>query len=203
MKKLLTLALLLGLSAGASWADVMTFGWETGSPDVLGLFGASVPPMYLSVATSPVYNGVYSLQVVDNEASGTPQAYLAWIRGLTDGMVVTASFARYDITPAASPSCRIWAHWNDDPNNVMGYAGSASGNNDYGPGTGWDFASWSWTVSAGHTGLVIEVRTYSNPGDTVWIDDITVEAPAGTIIMMPDFTTAVEEGTWSQIKSLY
>ena len=59
---------------------------------------------------------------------------------------------------------------------MNGYAGSAGGNDAYGDGLGWDFASWTWTI-AGHTGLVVEIRTYSNPGHTVWIDDLTVTAP--------------------------
>ena len=61
----------------------------------------------------PVHGGTYALKCVDDMPSGTPQGYLAWIRGLQDGDQVTAGFWRYDITPNASPSCRIWGHWND------------------------------------------------------------------------------------------
>jgi hypothetical protein len=89
---------------------------------------------------------------------------VAWILGLSDGDEVTASFWRYDITPGSTPpSCRIWGHWNDDPEDVYGYSGSAGGNNDYGPGTGGDMVEHTWTVEEGHTGLVGEVRTYSDP----------------------------------------
>ena len=84
----------------------------------------------------------------------------------------------YDDTPDAAPSCRLWGHWNDElPGNIDGYSGSASGESDYGPGEGWDYTSFIYTVADGHTGLVIEARTYSSPGDIVWLDDLHVEIP--------------------------
>ncbi|MFH1730746.1 MAG: PEP-CTERM sorting domain-containing protein, partial [Planctomycetota bacterium] len=43
----------------------------------------------------------------------------------------------------------------------------------------------SWTVADGHTGLVIEARTYSDPGDTVWLDDFQVTCPdTATVVMI-------------------
>jgi hypothetical protein len=142
------------------------------------------------------------MELEDNSPTGTPQAYIAWIVGLTDGDEVTASFWRYDTTPGGAPSCRIWAHWNDDPSDVMGHDGSASGNNDYGPGTGWDETEYTWTVADGHTGLVIECRTYSGPGDIVWIDDLTVTAPETATIYTPDNYTSITPTTWGAIKTM-
>ena len=116
---------------------------------------------------------------------------------------VTASFWRYDTSPGSSPSCRIWAHWNDDPNDINGHNGSAGGNSDYGPGTGWDETSHTWTdTTMTHTGIVIEVRTYSGIGDTVWIDDMVVTAPPGTTIYTPDNYTELHCTTWADIKSM-
>lgn len=175
MKRTLLLVAALLMSATSAFALTVTYGWEDGNT-ILGKYGDVLE----SNVTSPVYAGSRSLQLVDmssGDSISTPQAYVAWIKGLVDGDIVTASFWRYDTTPGTRPSSRIWAHWNDDPTDVMGYAGSASGNNDYGPGQGWDNTSWSWTVSGGHTGLVVEVRTYSEDGDTVWVDDLSVTAP--------------------------
>jgi len=124
--------------------------------------------------------------------------------GLTDGDSVTASVWRHDTTPGASPSVRIWGHWNDDPSDVNGYHGSASGNDDYGPGTGWDQTAFTWTVADGHTGLVIEARTYSIAGDTVWIDDLHVEFPPTATLYIPVAgASATEPVSWTDVKALY
>jgi len=196
MKKLLTIALVL--VAASVIAVEYNYGFEDqGLP--LGIYG----DMNCSIVTSPVHTGTYALQCEDAQASGTPQAYVVWIKGLTDGDVVTAGFWRYDDTPGASPSCRIWGHWNDDPMDINGYAGSASGNDDYGPGLGWDYTDYVYDVVDGHTGLVIEVRTYSNPGDTVWVDDLYIDAPATAEVIFPEGDVATESGTWGQVKALY
>ena len=81
--------------------------------------------------------------------------------------------------------------------------GSASGNDDYGPGEGWDYTFWEWIVPAEHTGLVIEVRIYSNPGDTVWVDDIEVLAPDHAFIQFPGGPVGVEDRAWGEVKSLF
>jgi hypothetical protein len=200
MRNLILLSSVLLITAASAPALTETYGWE-GTGTVLGLYGTGNPPMNVQIVTSPVYSGSHSLELEDNSPSQTPQAYIAWVLGLSDGDEVTASFWRYDTTPGSSPSCRIWAHWNDDPGDVMGYNGSAGGNSDYGPGTGWDQTSYTWTVSGGHTGIVIEARTYSGIGDTVWIDDLEVTAPDGTTIYTPDNYTELHAETWGAIKS--
>jgi hypothetical protein len=183
MKGILTVAMLGVLCVPVHAVQMVNYGWEDGGT-VLGMYGASTPPMFATNVTSPVHGGQRSLMLEDNSVSGTPQAYVAWITGLQDGDVVEAGFWRYDTTPDAAPSSRIWAHWNDDPNDIDGYDGSASGNVDYGLGAGWDWTSYMWTVVDGHTGLVIEARTYSNPGDTVWIDDLCISAPDSAIVVV-------------------
>lgn len=193
MKFMVLLVLPLTALAGTA-----TCGWE-GTDTILGNYGDIIA----SIATDPVYSGSQSLKLEDNASSGTPQAYVAWITGLQDGDVVSGSFWRYDVTPSSAPSCRIWGHWNDDPTDINVYSGSASGQSDYGPGTGWDMAEYEWTVVDGHTGLVIEVRTYSSPGDIVWIDDMTVTAPAGTTIIVPEDFVALERDTWAGIKATF
>jgi hypothetical protein len=205
MRILLLVAVALMFALPALANPIPVVDWEC-HYTVLGLYGSGDPPI---IATNvgdpdPVYEGLRSLRLEDNSPSGTPQAYVAWVRGLAPGDSVTACIARYDDTPDASPSCRIWGHWNDDPGDVNGYAGSAGGNSDYGPGAGWDVTCWTWNVAdTGHTGLVIEVRTYSNPGDTVWVDELIVDAPMTAEIVIPDCENPVAEATWSSIKALY
>jgi hypothetical protein len=205
MRKMLLVAVALMFALPAFANPIPVVDWECGYT-VLGLYGTGDPPI---IATNvgdpdPVYEGLRSLRLEDNSPSGTPQAYVAWVRGLADGDTVSACIWRYDTTPGASPSCRIWAHWNDDPDDVNGYNGSAGGNDDYGPGTGWDQTCWTWYVeTSGHTGLVIEVRTYSNPGDTVWVDELIVDAPMTAEIVIPECDNPVNNATWSSIKALY
>jgi len=177
MRMTIPMACILVLCAGVVAAQqTQTCGWEDGVTTTLGEYPVGGVIATNVGAPDPVHSGNRSLKL-ENAAGGTVQAYVVWVTGLTDGDVVYASFWRYDTTPAASPSARIWAHWNDDPGDINGYAGSASGNSDYGPGTGWDMTDYSWTVVSGHTGLVVEIRVYTDPGDTVWIDDLTATIP--------------------------
>ncbi len=188
MKKLVATAIALLLSASSAFALTATYGWEDGNT-IIGKYGT----VLAYNVTSPVYQGSRSLQLVDNySGSNTPQAYVAWIKGLQPGDVVTASFWRYDTTPNASPSVRIWGHWNNDPNDVNGYNGSAGGNNSYGSVSGWDKLTMTWTVASGMSGLVVEARTYSDGNDTVWIDLLEVTAPdrAGVSIVTPGGTVS-------------
>lgn len=182
----------------AAFAATETCGWE-GTDTILGSYGDIIA----SIDTDPVYAGSQSLKLEDDMASGTPQAFIGWVTGLDDGDTVAASFWRYDVTPSAAPSCRIWGHWNDDPGDINVYSGSAGGQSEYGPGTGWDLAEYEWTVVDGHTGLVIEVRTYSNPGDIVWVDDLTVTAPDGANIIVPDDYVSLNRNTWAGIKAAF
>jgi len=203
MTRLLFVIAAVGLLVAPVHADAANYGWEDCGL-VLSLYGAGEPPIIVTNVMDPVHSGLRSLKLEDNASSGTPQAYIAWIVGLTDGDSVTASVWRHDTTPGASPSVRIWGHWNDDPSDVNGYHGSASGNDDYGPGTGWDQTAFTWTVADGHTGLVIEARTYSIAGDTVWIDDLHVEFPPTATLYIPVAgASATEPVSWTDVKALY
>ncbi len=195
MKLTLLAAMVLALSAPVL-AATETFDWE-GSGTILGMYPSDA--VEATISAEHVHGGSQSLKI-ERLSESTPQAFVAWIVGLSDGDEITASFWRYDVTPGDPPSCRIWAHWNDDPDDVGGYAGSAGGNSDYGPGTGWDETEHTWTVADGHTGIVIECRVYSNPGDIVWIDDLTVTAPEGATIYTPEQQELTSD-TWGAIKS--
>ncbi|MBD3335402.1 MAG: hypothetical protein GF355_07780 [Candidatus Eisenbacteria bacterium] len=128
------------------------------------------------------------------------------MRDLLPGDTVTASFYRYTEMGGREPSCQIWAHWNDDPDDLYGFDGDAGGNEEFGTGGEWDLTEWSWFVpyGTGHTGLVIEVRLFSEPGDTIWIDYMTIEAPAHSVVALPgDDPTPATETTWGEIKALF
>jgi hypothetical protein len=198
MKTVITLLVIFAFSQIALADITVDYGWE-GTETILGMYPES--GVIAQIATDPVHGGSQSLYL-ERVSESTPQAYIAWIVGLSDGDEVTGSFWRYDITPGTAPSCRIWAHWNDDPGDVYGHNGSASGNSDYGEGLGWDETSYTWTVVEGHTGIVIEARIYSNPGDIVWIDDMTITAPDGATIYTPG-TVSLESGTWADIKAAF
>ena len=190
-RSVLIIAVGLVLSGAAAQANevcpnLVNYGWENGGT-VLGMFGSGDPPLVATNVTAPdpVHSGLRSLRLEDNSPTGTPEAHVAWVTGLQDGDVVQAGLSRYDTTPGAAPSARIWAHYTAGGE----YAGSAGGNSDYGPGEGWDLVSHEWSFDAGaegdRDGLMIDVRVYSNPGDTVWMDDLYVCAPAGATVNMP------------------
>ena len=199
---------LCGLVAAAGATTVIDYSWEDGG-DVLGIYSdPDLPSIFATNVASwdgdPVHSGNFSLRLEDNELSGTPQAFVALLWNLEDGDEITVGFWRYDVTPDAAPSVRIWGHWNDLlPDDVYGYSGSASGELDYGPGTGWDYTSFTFVV-AGNTGLVVEARTYSNPGDTVWIDDLHIEMPDHVYAQIPGCSpVGVESESWGGVKALF
>ena len=172
--------------APAVHAATSTYGWEDGVDTILGSYN-DIDAFNVG-SPDPVHSGSRSLKLVDQTVSGTPQAYMAWITGLVEGDTVEAGFWRYDTTAGSAPSVRIWAHYTNDLSDIDSYSASAGGNSDYGSGEGWDLAGWSWIFDSdggSRNGLVIEARTYSSPGDTVWIDDLTVIAPDTATITTP------------------
>jgi hypothetical protein len=184
MFKKIALAAAIGVAAaGAQAAQTVTYGWEDGVGTVLGSFGTELA----FANTDAISNsGSRSLAVADVDAagSGTPQGYLAWIQGLTDGDSVTASFFAYDVTPGAAPSLRIWGHYTDA--GVDSFAGSAGGNNTFSGDAAWTELSHTWTFdSSGGTrdGLVVEVRFYDSssvPTGEAFVDDLTVTVSSDT-----------------------
>lgn len=209
MRKLFLVLIILGLAASPALAGVHTYGWEDEGL-ALGFFGTNPDESDAMFATAvgapdPVYAGSFSLKLEDNLQSGTPQAFVAYVWDLQLGDTVSAQFWRYDVTPGGAPSCRIWGHWNNSlPDDYFGYDGSASGQLDYGPGTGWDLTSFDWVNDGGNSGLVIECRTYSNPGDIVYIDDLQVTIPDHASIMLPHAGfVGTEARSFGSVKALF
>ena len=169
----------------AAPAMAATYGWEDGGT-ILGSYGNLVNPLNV---TDPVHGGSHALQVSESPIGGTPQAYVAFIEGLTDGDEISGSFWGWDDTEGASPSLRIWGHYAVS-GDVTSFAGSASGSSTYTTGTPedpWDQVSHTWTFDSGggtRDALVIEARLYSSssgpdPQD-YWIDDIEVTTTSST-----------------------
>jgi len=210
MRVLLILASIILIVAPVD-ADVITVteSWESWYWDfILGCYGMGNPPVLawaVSDAPCEPVDGTQVLRLTYNALSGTPEAYVAWVRELLPGDTVEASLWRYDDTPDTLPSCYIWGHWNDDPYDVDARNGSAGGNGDCGPGTGWDQTSWTWTVPAEsqHTGLVVEVRVSGHMGAMVWIDQMIVSAPSHADIQVPGNVSPVESSSWGRIKGSY
>jgi hypothetical protein len=204
----LVLVLACGLATFAGAVTVIDYGWEDGGT-ALHIYPDPALPSIIATNVAgwdgaPVHSGNFSLKLEDNAPSGTPQAFIVYLWNLRDGDEITVGFWRYDVTPDAAPSVRIWGHWNDElPGNPDGYTSSASGELDYGPGTGWDYTFFTYTVS-GNTGLVIEARTYSVPGDIVYIDDLHIEMPDHVYAQIPGCSpVATESETWGGVKALF
>lgn len=188
----------LTLAAAPLWAQTRTFDWEDGTSTALGKYPAD-PGSNLTMENSSeqAHGGTQSLKMIEDPANSTPQAYIWWVTGLADGDTITASFWVYSTVAGANPRGRIWGHYTDSVD-VLSYTGSASGNGDYNPGTGWSQLSWTWAFDGTdptHEGLIVEARIYSDAdGDFIYIDDasITVTAAGPVVITAPDGSVPVE-----------
>jgi hypothetical protein len=223
MKKILAITFVLALAVPAVAQQTLCYSWENYGT-IFGYYGNLVEATNVTGmqtgsqgSTLPDYtcpgafDGDRYLHVAEDPHYSTPQAYLAWVTGLQAGDEVTASFYGYDLTAGGSPSWRIWGHYADDFD-VLSYYGSASGNNTYTAGTGWDYIDWTWTFAASDsaaTALVVEGRLYSTPSTNdpdhtdYWADYICVTAPSTAVIHFPEGASPVEDSSWSNIKSLY
>lgn len=209
MKKItMALVAILAFALPAAAQNSAGCGWEDGVSTILGFYGNVANPANV---TNVVHSGSHALYVEEAPEGGTPQVYLAYIEGLTDGDTVTASFWGYDDTPAASPSWRIWGHYALS-GDVNSYAGSAGGSDTYTDGTGWSQVSWTWTFdSSGGTrdALVVEGRLYSITGTPVtpyYADDLEVSTSSSSAtitLACGEDPVSVDGSTWGGVKALY
>jgi hypothetical protein len=190
MRSLLSLLAVVSLCCFVTAANADTYGWEDGVGTILGFYGNLANPTNVG-APEPVHSGERALRVTEDPVGGTPQAYIAWITGLTDGDTVDASFWGLDDTPDVSPSLRIWAHYSTS-DDIENYQGSAGGNETYTSGIGWEEIGWSWTFDSAvgtRDALVIEARLYTGADPTdYYIDDVTATTSSSTaaIIFAPE-----------------
>lgn len=149
-----------------------TYDWEDGGVN-LGFYGNAV----CENSTEQAHDGTHSMKFTEEPLNQTPQVYIWWITGLSEGDVIDASFWVYDSTPEDEyPKGRIWGHYTSDPEDINSYAGSASGNEAYST-EGWSELSYSWTFEAGtdHDGFVLESRIYSGDGaNIIYVDETEI-----------------------------
>ena len=112
MKNVMALAAPV-LMTSAVLADASgSYSWEDGVATILGSFGNVGTAENVS---DNVNTGSRALYVAESPLSGTPQAYVAWVQGLTDGDVIDGSFFAFD---EGGVRVRIWGHYTtgtDDP----------------------------------------------------------------------------------------
>lgn len=179
---------LMAASASAQFNYNASYDWEDGGT-TLGQFGTN---LVTENSSEQAYTGVSSLKMIEDPPSGTPQAYVAWVKNLIDGDEITASFWVYDTTPGASPSGRIWGHYSTS-DDITNYMGSAGGNSTYSDGLGWSYLEWTWTFDSAintRDAFVLEARIYSAlAGDFIYVDDVSVSVTSATnqnvVIEMP------------------
>jgi hypothetical protein len=200
MKTLLTIIAILALATAVQAQTTACYSWEDGGTS-LGDYGL----VSYSVDGTHASDGFFGLSVAE-VGSGTGQIYVAYICGLNEGDVVTASFDVYDESAGSVyTSTRIWGHY-ALPGDVNSYAGSAGGNSTYSDGLGWNNLSYTWTIPALKTCLVVEVRPYgASPFDQApnWVDNLCVTAPDNASIQFPGGLVAATESTWGGVKSLF
>ena len=168
-----------------SFSIADTYSWEDGGT-ILGTYGGTVSSSENVSSTDEIdpYEGDYMLKVTTGADEDTEQVFIGWVTNLSSGDEITACFYGYDDTPAAKPSFRIWGSWSAN-NDINAYAGSASGNEDYTAGTGWDQVCHTWsTLTSGNwdegEALVIQARMYSDEAVDYFIDLISVETTSNT-----------------------
>ncbi len=195
MKKTCTIILALALCAGGAYGLGASFGWEDGTSTAAGIFGNAV----LTNTDEQAQAGTRSLKLTEEPISGTPQAFIWWVTGLSSGDTVNAQFYVYDTTPSASPSGRIWGHYTDGVD-VSSHRGSASGNSTYSDGSGWTNLAHTWTFTTdgtdGRTGLVVEARIYSGssaPDNVIYVDTATITVSRETATIYDASGTAIPE----------
>jgi hypothetical protein len=228
MRAIVAIAALAVFALPAAAQIQCCYSWEDGGT-VLGTYGANavdctnvtglqvgVQGTAGGVTVAGAYDGDYYLHVAEDPHSGTPQYFLAWVTGLTDGDQVTASFFGYDNTLGGSPSLRIWGSYTLVAGDVNSYGGSADGSAEYtSAADGWDQVPdvpYIWTFDSdlgSRDGLVIQARAYSTPSTDptqrtdFFIDYICVTAPTTACIHFPLAPSPVEDSSWTVIKSLY
>ncbi len=170
-------ALCCATPAFAGLANSASYGWEDGVGTVLGGYSSGSGVLNYENTDANPFSGSRSLKIDENPTGGTPQAFIGFVTGLTDGDLIFGNFMVFDDSEGASPSVRIWASYatSDD---ITNYSGSAGGNSTYSDGTGWSELSHEWTFDSGggeRDALVIQVRMYSDAGSTpIYIDDLNV-----------------------------
>lgn len=147
-------------TAGAFMEE--TYGWDNGGT-ILGSYGNIGSAV---VVNDPMGGDDSVLQLTEDPVGGTPQAYVCWITGLSDGDTIDVSFFGLGHDDLGTSSVRIWAHYSTS-DDITAYKGSAGGNSAY-SGAEWTELGHSWTFDSNagdRSALVIEARIYTTGSD--------------------------------------
>ena len=189
MKKMIAMMIVMAMAAVTNAAS---YGWEdmaVGDEGALSTYGNVESSL---VSDEQANSGVNSIKIIENPLSGTPQTYLAWVKGITSGDTITASI--YIKGGGDASQGRIWGGYSaaDD---IDSYAGSASGPSTYaGLGGVWEQHSYTWTVADDKEAFVLQARIYSYAGEgnnVIYVDDIDITSsnPNATITFVPEPAT--------------
>lgn len=185
-----------GAHAGLSYSA--SYGWEDGGLS-LGGYNNDNLSIFSNTDSEFVYSGNRSLGMTEDPTGGTPQTYVAFITGLSDGDVIDVSLWGWDDTEGVSPSTRLWGGYasSDDITNYLGSASNGGGSYSTGtPENPWGEMSAQWVFDSNdgqRDALVIQVRFYAVSSgtpdlNTLFVDDLTVNVSSsseGVVINTP------------------
>lgn len=216
MRKSLIMLVLVALVATPALAErTINFGW-TGDADFLGCVGTA-----LTAEADVAYNydgqsAGNGLCLTKNSISPYANGYIATVWGLEEGDQVTATCWRYDLN-TNMPHFALWAHYNDaleEAEDARGQDMSVDDGNMYGDqhigNGGWEQYTHTWTIEAGHTGIVIDAQVYGPAGSQLYVDNLQLVIPdhasartPGAVYASDGSFVAFESSTWTQVKSLF
>jgi len=215
-KSLFTFALFCLLAAPTLAEQTYTYSWFSNA-DYLGSLNGGVTAEMSAAYNRPDGAGGKGLMLTKTVLGGNAKAYLASIWNLVPGDQVTVSVWRYDAL-SSMPYFGLWAHYN----NTLGDAldarsqnmeindGTVIGDNKLGLQNGWEEYSHTWTVGAGHSGMIIDaVISQSTSGGQIMVDDLTLTVPDHASVRLPHaiysggMVTPNEATSWTTIKNLF
>ena len=169
-------------AAPAFAAQSASYSWEDGGT-IFGYYNSGSGEITATNSTAQAYSGGSSLELVEDPTGGTPQIWVGFITGLTDGDTVSANFWVYD---DGGSRVRIWGGYNGN-GDINQYKGSAGGNNSYSSNGGWSQLSHEWTFDSDggdRDSLMIQVRMYSDSSSTpIYIDDLGITTSSDTAVI--------------------
>lgn len=217
MRTLMIVLVAATLLAAPALADrTYDCAWNDDSSTIIGTFENCTATLSSDI-NMPLHAGNSVALTKDTDVvSGYSTAFLACVWDLLPGDQVTASFWRYDPLPGY-PRMRLWAHYNDGltdsdyrGQDLLLNDGLAYGNNSFGTESGWEHFTYTWTIPADHTGLVIDAVLYGDYGATLYVDELSLTVPDQVQVRLPGTyynaqgeATSATQATWSSVKALF
>lgn len=215
-KSLITFAL-IGLLAVPALADTTyTYSWFSNA-DYLGCQANGISAEMGTAYNRDAGAGGKGLLLTKTVFGGNAKAYLAAVWNLVPGDQVTVSVWRHD-SSSAMPYFGLWSHYNDTLGNVADARsqnmeindGTLIGDNMLGLQNGWEEYSHTWTIGAGHSGLIIDaIVSQSGSGGQIMVDDLSLTVPEHASVRLPHaiysggIVTPNEATSWTTIKNLF